>query len=59
MEWIGNEKQVLTRIYFVCNTKKELADALKHYQDSIHVYDEFGNEMLLQGFYVDKALGFV
>ncbi len=58
-EWIGNEKQVLTRIYFVCNTKKELADALKHYQDSIHVYDEFGNEMLLQGFYVDKALGFV
>lgn len=55
-EWIGNEKQVLTRMYFVCNTKQDLANVLKHYQNSVHVYDEFGNAMLLRSFHVDKAL---
>ena len=55
-EWIGNEKQVLTRMYLVCDNKKELADALKHYMDSVKVFDENGNNMLLQGFDVDKAL---
>lgn len=55
-EWIGNEKQVLTRMYLVCNSKQELADALKEYMDKVKVYDEAGNEMLLKGFDVDKAL---
>lgn len=55
-EWIGNEKQVLTRLYLVCDSKEELADALKEYMDKIKVYDEAGNEMLLRGFDVDKAL---
>ena len=55
-EWIGNEKQVLTRMYLVCDSKQELATALKYYQDTVKVYDEAGNEMLLNGFDIDKAL---
>lgn len=55
-EWIGNEKQVLTRLYIVCNTKDELAEAIKEYQNKVKVYDQDGNYMLLKGFDVDKAL---
>ena len=55
-EWIGTEKQVLTRMYLVCDSKLELANALKHYMNTVHVYDETRNELLLKGFDVDKAL---
>lgn len=55
-EWIGTEKQVLTRLYLVCDTKQELADTLKHYQATVKVYDENGNNLVLKGFDVDKAL---
>lgn len=55
-EWIGTEKQVLTRIYIVCDSKEELASCLKEYQEKIKVYDEKGNDLVLQGFDVDKAL---
>lgn len=55
-EWIGTEKQVLARLYLVCNTKAELAECLKEYQSKIKVYDTDGNNMLLNGFNVDSAL---
>lgn len=55
-EWIGNEKQVLTRMYLVCNSKMELADALKYYMNTVKVLDEDGNNLLLKGFDVNKAL---
>jgi len=55
-EWIGNEKQVLTRMYLVCDSKPELADMLKHYMETVKVFDDKGNNMLLKGFNVDKAL---
>jgi biotin carboxylase len=55
-EWIGNEKQVLTRLYLVCESKQELADALKEYMDKVKVYDEYNNSMLLQNFNVKKEL---
>jgi len=55
-EWIGTEKQVLTRMYLVCDTKEELAECLKEYQSKIKVYDNLGNNMVLKGFDVDKAL---
>ena len=55
-EWIGTEKQVMTRIYLVCDSKQELADALKEYMDKIRVYDADGNSMALHGFDVDSAL---
>ena len=58
-DWIGTEKQVLTRLYFVCNSKKELADALKEYRNKIQVIDKNGESMLLSGFDVDKALELV
>lgn len=55
-EWIGNEKQVLTRMYLVCNSKMELADTLKYYMSTVKVVDECGNNLLLKGFDVNKAL---
>lgn len=55
-EWIGNEKQVLTRMYLVCESKQELADCLEEYLKKVHVVDENGNNMLLKGFDVKKAL---
>lgn len=55
-EWIGNEKQVLTRMYLVCNSKMELADALKYYMNTVEVLDQDGNNLLLKGFDVNKAL---
>lgn len=55
-EWIGTEKQVLTRMYLVCNSKEALADCLKEYQEKIKVYDVDGNNMVLNGFDVNNAL---
>ena len=55
-EWVGNEKQVLTRMYLVCDTKLQLAEKLKYYQENIKVFDENGNDMRLKGFNVDEAL---
>lgn len=55
-EWIGNEKQVLTRLYLVCNTKQELAETLEHYMSTVKVFDTDGNNMVLNGFNVKKAL---
>ncbi len=55
-EWIGNEKQVLTRMYLVCDSKDELAECLKEYQSKVKVLDENGNNLVLKGFDVDKAL---
>ena len=55
-EWVGTEKQVLTRLYLVCNSKKELAECIKEYQDKVKVFDVNGNDMVLTGFNADKAL---
>lgn len=55
-EWIGNEKQVLTRMYLVCDSKEELADCLREYQDKVKVYDTEGNNLVLKGFDVENAL---
>lgn len=55
-EWIGNEKQVMTRMYLVCDTKEGLAKTLEEYMAKVKVYDESGNNMLLNGFDVKKAL---
>lgn len=55
-EWVGTEKQVLTRVYIVCDTKEELAKCLLEYQNKVKVFDKNGNDMLLKGFDVEKAL---
>lgn len=58
-EWIGTEKQVFTRLYVVCDSKKRLAETLKEYRQKIQVLDEHGKSMLLSGFDVDRALELV
>lgn len=55
-EWIGTEKQVLTRMYLVCDSKQQLCEALEEYMNKVKVWDEQGNDMLLHGFDVKKAL---
>lgn len=52
--WIGTEKQVLNRLYLVCNTKGELKTAVKEYQDKVKVYDNNGKLMTLRGFDVSR-----
>lgn len=55
-DWIGTEKQVMSRLYLVCDSKKELAKALLEYMGKIKVLDINKKNMLLQGFDVYKAL---
>ena len=43
-------------MYLVCDSKQELADCLKEYMEKVKVFDENGNNMLLNGFDVDTAL---
>jgi len=43
-------------LYLFCNSKLELADTLKYYMNIVKVLDENGNDMLLKGFDVNKAL---
>ena len=52
--WIGTEKQVLNRLYIVCDTKQQLITTVKEYQNKIKVFDEKGNLMILRGFDVNK-----
>jgi biotin carboxylase len=53
---VGNEKQVLARLYIVCDSKGELKNTLKRLQKSVKVIDSHGENMLLNGFDVDAAL---
>lgn len=52
--WVGTEKQVLNRLYLVCDTKEQLKAAIKEYQDKIKVYDIEGRPMTLKGFDVNR-----
>jgi len=54
--WIGTEKQVLARLYLVCDTKEALAERLHYYMDHVRAVDTEGRDMLLHGFDVEKAL---
>lgn len=55
-EWIGTEKQVLTRLYFVCDSKEELRDAINEYVEKVKVFDAKGNNLVLNSFNIKKAL---
>jgi biotin carboxylase len=55
-EWIGTERQVLARLYLVCETKEALGAKIRYLMDSVKVNDAEGNDMLLQGFNVNSAL---
>lgn len=56
-KWIGTEKQVLARMYLVCDSTEELAEKIRHYQNTVQVYDTDGRDMLLKGFEPENALG--
>lgn len=56
-EWAGTEKQVVTRLYLVCDDKKSLAEVLSHYQKTIKVVSIDDINITLHGFDVTKALG--
>jgi biotin carboxylase len=55
-EMVGNEKQVLARLYLVCETKDQLRNALLQLREYIRVYDSNGRDMLLESFNVHTAL---
>ncbi len=55
--WVGTEKQVMTRLYLVCDSKEQLAERIRHYRETIKVLNHDGNDMLLRGFDVSKAVG--
>ncbi len=49
-DMVGTEAQVLSRVYVVCNSKEELKLKIKEIQNSVKVFDEKGNSMLLNGY---------
>ena len=44
---VGNEKQVLARIYIVSETKVELVSKINSIKSSLSVIDENENEMIV------------
>ncbi len=55
-EWIGTEKQVLSRAFFVCDTREELAETLDYYMSHVKVTDTDGKNMRLKGYDVNKMV---
>ena len=55
-EWVGTEKQVLTRLYLVCGSKEKLAACIEEYQKKVKVFDENGENPVLMGFDEQQAL---
>jgi len=55
-EWVGTEKQVLTRLYIICESKLALADAITEYRRKIRVINDQGKDMLLNGFSLKKMM---
>ena len=58
-EWMGTEKQVLTRLYIVCDSREKLAMFLDEVTARIKVYDTEGNNMVLKCFEPWSAMGLV
>lgn len=54
--WIGTEKQVMTRLYIVCDTYLELRNTIAEYEQKIRVLDHDGNDMVLEWINPDVAL---
>lgn len=54
--WPGTEQQVMLRLFLICSSRAELAEAVKEYQEKICVRDMKDNSMLLKGFDVMSAL---
>ena len=55
-EWVGTERQVLTRLYIICDSKLALADAITEYRQKVRVTSEQGKDMLLKGFSLKRMM---
>jgi hypothetical protein len=53
---IGTEKQVYCRIYIAANSKNELTNVLKLLQNNLKVISTDNQNMVLNGFNVDKSI---
>lgn len=49
-DWVGTEKQVLTRLYLVCDTREQLMDTIREYLSKVRVLDENQHDLVLPGF---------
>ena len=47
----------MTRLYFVCNNKKELHDTILEYENKIKVFDANGNNMIVEWLDPEKIIG--
>lgn len=52
-DWIGTERQVLTRLYIICDSREELKNCIKEYEDTVKVVSDDGADMLLNGLNTD------
>lgn len=55
---IGTEKQVFCRIYIVANSKNELKNILFNLQSKLRVISSKNENMVLNGFDIESALGY-
>ncbi len=53
--WIGTEKQVMTRLYLVCESMSELRETLLACEQKIKVLDENGNDQVLEWLKLDPS----
>ena len=49
-EMVGTLKQLLTRIYLIADTLEELKEKIDEIQKNLIVYDENGENMILEKF---------
>ena len=55
-EWVGTERQVLTRLYMICDSKLALADCITEYRQRVRVINTQGKDMLLKGFSLQRMM---
>lgn len=53
-DWIGTERQVLTRLYIVCDSNEELKQCIHVYEDRVKVIAADGSDMLLNGLNINR-----
>ena len=53
-DWIGTERQVLTRLYIVCDSKEELKQCIMEYEEIVNVIAVDGSDMLLNGLNINR-----
>ena len=55
-ESVGTERQVLTRLYIICDSAKDLAKTIKYCINGVKVFDTDGNNMIVP---FEEAKGYI